>query len=229
MTAAVDPETVKFAADILQEAARRPTVDVENCRFDGKTNIVDEEEGRLRAGAVFPTFKKAPRWKAAKELWAISATITFMPLLGILWVILIGNLLYLIILIPLLIFAIVGMAFLFFYWLAYHIMFIAPDNGRFGKADPDQAYKGLVLMIRDLVRTEAYGFKLTRYQAIIAHNYNFTIIPSEGSKERLHIVVYKRYNSPQLRIQNTRAAGEKRPTYLKFKNAIQERLARQVR
>jgi len=219
---------MEFAVEVLEEAARRPILDVEYYMFEGRTSVVDEELERLKAGAVYPTFRRAPRWEAATELYGISVGMTLMPLFGIFVLIMIGNILYLIIFGSLLFLAMAGMAFLLFYWLTYHIMVIPPDDGKFGNADPDQAYKGLVLIIRDLVRNESYGFKLTRYQAIIAHNYNFTIIPCEGSKERLHLVIYKRYNSPELRIQNTRGAGEKRPTYLKFKNAIEERLARQV-
>jgi len=220
------PDTAEWAVEVVNEAARRPILDVEFYRFEGKTCVVESEMERLNKDAVTPTFKKPPRWHAARDGLGISIGMSLFPLFGILIVYVTVPSLFGIFG-PLLVMAMAGMAFLS-YWILYHVMEIRPDDGKYGKADPDQAYKGLVLIIRDVVRSESYGFKLTRYQAIIAHNYNFTIIPSEGSKERLHLIVYKRYNSDELRIQNTRAAGEKRPTYLKFKNVIEERLSRQA-
>jgi hypothetical protein len=227
MTSTLPPGLLRNAAEVIAEAAKRPILDVEYFRFEGKTKIVDIEMERLRIDAVTPSFRKPPYWHVDPALLGLIILFEMLPLGGIIlvyieiqslfWIF--GTLI------------IIGdAAFTFFmYWYVIHIMKIFPNEGKFGIADPDQAYKGLVLLVREVAQTEGYGFKLTRQQAIAAHNYHFTIIPSEGSLEKLQLVVYKHYDTDELLIQNSRGlGGESRQTYIKFKNAIEDRLSRQV-
>jgi hypothetical protein len=227
MTLPVSPDIQRLAIAVIEDAARRPILDVEYHRFEGRTETVAKELERLKAGAVAPNFKRAPKWHAAGDVLGISIGLTLMPLIGIFALIAIGNILYFMVVGSLLLLAMAAMG-ITFYRLMFHTMEIYPVDGKFGSASPDQAYLGLALILRDLVRNEGYGYKLVRAEALIAHNYGFTVIPSEASEERLHFTALKHYDSDELRIQITRAVGEKRPTYLKFKKLIEDRLARQA-
>jgi len=226
MTSTLPPGLLRNAAEVIAEAANRPILDVEYYRFEGKTSVVDEELERLKKEVVRPTFKTPPHWHAARDVIGFAIGLPLFPILGLVLAYLEAPSLFWLSG-PLLVLASAGMAFAL-YWTMYHMIEVQPKGGKYGEADPDQAYKGLTLIIRDVIRSEGYGYKLVRAEALIAHNYGFTIIPSEGSKERLYITIYKHYDDDDLNIQINRASGEKRPTYLKFKNAIEERLARQV-
>ena len=116
----------------------------------------------------------------------------------------------------------------FFYFLAFDMMFLSPVNGRYGQADPEQAHRGLALILREVMLAEGYGFKLERFDATHAHNYYFTMIPSEGSKERFHVLVGRSNDSYDLKLFLPRGTGEKWSTYRRMRRAIEERLARQV-
>jgi len=227
MSTLATSHAMKSAADIIVEASKRPVIDVEYYNFNGTTKIDEAEIKLLSDGAVTPTFEKAPRWHPERMIMSLAFSLALMPLIPAIAILILYHSTPCFILGVLLLLASLG-AFTLFFWMMNHEMWIYPKDGVFGQAKPDEAYKGLVLIVRDLVKTEAYGYRIQRCEALIAHNYGFAVIHRQGSDEMTQFTVLKRYADNNLRITMSRQM-EKWSDYKSIMKKIEDRLAQYSR
>ena len=212
---------------VTEDDIGTPMYEVESYRFDGRTRVFEKEMRRLKERAVEPTFSKPPRWIPAPMMLALAGPFIAMPLVVLIFLWIDEGEPCLMSALPVAL-PLIGGMFAFFYFLAYHEMYISPVDGRYGSADPEQAHRGLTLIVREVMLNEGYGFKLERVEAILSNNYSFTMMPAEGSKERFLVSIGQPIGTEKLKLFLPRGTGEKWSTYRRMKRAIEVRLARQV-